>query len=117
MTKNDRNRKLELVRTVAVMLASFMDARFPMYSTVGQLHKYRIPHVHDQVHEDFPCIIHTYMYQVSYVPGNYQESYHLHLEINMVILERIWELEKVKNPVQNAGTSLSAENSTRKNRS
>ncbi len=116
MTKNDWNRKLKLVSTVAVMLASFVDARFPMYSTVGQLHKYRIPHVHDHVHEDFSCTIHTYMYQVSYVPGNYQESYHLHLGINMVFLERIWELEKVENSVQNAGTSLSAENSTSQNR-
>jgi len=64
------------------------------------------------VHEEFPCTMYRYMYQVSYVPGNSQESYYLYLGINMVILEMIWRLEKVENPVQKAHTSLSAENST-----
>ena len=69
------------------------------------------------VHKEFPCTMHTYMYDVAHVPCKVHESWNLYLGNHMDILEMIWELEKVENPVQNAGTSLSAEKSTGQNRS
>ena len=118
MTKNDRKMRTRITEHGSEFLRAFCVAGFPMYCTVhieivqvgnsiGTMH----------VHEEFPCTMHTYMYEVAYVPGKVHESWNLYLGNHMDILEMIWELEKVENPVQNAGTSLSAENSTSQNRS
>ena len=69
------------------------------------------------IHQEFPCTRHTYTHEVVYVPGHVHESWYPYLGNYKVILEMIWELEKVENPVQKTGTSLTAENSTSQNSS